>query len=97
MMMMIIICYQHSHTHSHKSYYDLGMDLNTHPRPILRSSKMILLDKIDDIAKKGIHFELGGTISKSELNDSIGTVYYTRFEKKRKYICIYYMKINIRK
>jgi hypothetical protein len=55
------------------------MDLNTHPRPILSGSKMVLLDKIDDIAKKGIHFELGGTISKSELNDSIGTLYIIKY------------------
>ena len=64
------------------SYFSLGFELDTRPRPII-PSEMILLDKIDDIAKKGVHHELGGLIAMREFNASIG-VHGTCYESTTK-------------
>ena len=60
------------------SYFHLGLDLVTKPRPILPQT-MVLLDKIDDIAMRGIHFELGGGLAHTELKDAVG-VHATCYE-----------------
>lgn len=60
------------------SYFHLGLDLVTKPRPILPQT-MVLLDKIDDIAMRGIHFELGGDLARKELKEAVG-VHATCYE-----------------
>ena len=68
------------------SYFYLGFDLDTRPRPII-PAKMVLLDKIDDISKKGIHHELGGKIAFRELNTSVG-VHSTCYESSTKLLAL---------
>lgn len=64
------------------SYFHLGLDLDTKPRPVV-SSKVVLLDKIDAIANKGTHFELGGLEARREFSDTIG-VHATCYEAATK-------------
>ena len=48
---------------------------------------MVLLDKIDDIARRGIHFELGGSAARSELTRAIG-VHATCYEGVTKLLAL---------
>ena len=68
------------------SYFDVGFELDTKPRPVLEQ-KALLLDKVKERSKYGIAFELGGRVAERELEGAIA-VHSTCYEGSSKLLAL---------